>query len=70
MALSLFAINNGYLDDVDVAKILNFESAFGKHMQSTHKDLVDAIEKTQELSKDNEPKLHEALKLFKKTGAY
>lgn len=70
LALALFAINNGYLDDVDVKNVLAFESSLRQFMLTSHKDLVDRIEQTQELSKDDEPKLHDAVKSFKKTGAY
>lgn len=70
MALALFAINNGYLDDVDVKNVLPFEISLRQFMQTSHKDLIDRIEQTYELSKDDEPKLHEAVKSFKKTGAY
>ncbi|MFN4327568.1 MAG: F0F1 ATP synthase subunit alpha [Limnobacter sp.] len=70
MALALFAINNGYLDDVDVKNVLAFENGLRQFMQTSHKDLIDRIEQTQELSKDDEPKLHDAVKSFKKTGAY
>ena len=70
MALALFAINNGYLDDVEVSNVLPFEVSLRQFMQTSHKDLIDRIEQTYELSKDDEPKLHEAVKSFKKTGAY
>jgi F-type H+-transporting ATPase subunit alpha len=70
MALALFAINNGYLDDVEVSNVLPFEVSLRQYMQTSHKDLIDRIEQTYELSKDDEPKLHEAVKSFKKTGAY
>jgi len=70
MALALFAVNNGYLDDIDVKNVLAFESGLRQSMLTSHKDLVDRIEQTQELSKDDEPKLHDAVKAFKKSGAY
>ena len=70
LALSLFAINNGYLDDVEVTSVLGFESALRSYMQTSHKALIGNIESTKDLSKDDEAKLHEAVKAFKKTGAY
>ena len=70
LALSLFAINNGYLDSVEVKDVLGFESALRSYMLTSHKALVEEIESTKDLSKDNEAKLHEAVKAFKKTGAY
>jgi F-type H+-transporting ATPase subunit alpha len=39
-------------------------------MKSKFKDLVDRIESTKDLSKDDEAKLHDAIKDFKKNAAY
>jgi F-type H+-transporting ATPase subunit alpha len=70
MALVLFAVNNGYYDDVDVKKALAAERAMRDYLKSKYKDLVDRIESTKDLSKDDEAKLHEAVKDFKKNAAY
>ena len=43
LAISLFAANEGYLDDVDVAKVLGFEKALLDFMRSEHADLLDKI---------------------------
>jgi F-type H+-transporting ATPase subunit alpha len=70
LAVALFAANNGYLDDVDVKKIPLFEKALLDHVKSKQAKLVQRIEDTKELGKDDEAALHEAIKDFKKTGAY
>jgi len=70
LAVALFAVNNGYLDDVDVKNVLPFEQALRSFLQTSHKALLDTIESTKDLSKDDEGKLHEAIKSFKKTGAF
>jgi F-type H+-transporting ATPase subunit alpha len=70
MAVTLFAVNNGYLDDVEVKKALSFEKSLREFLKSKHAALVDSIEKTKDLSKDDEAKLNEAIKGFKKSGAY
>ncbi|MGC9162062.1 MAG: F0F1 ATP synthase subunit alpha [Thiomonas sp.] len=70
MAASLYAVNNGYLDDLDVKQVLPFEKGLHDHLQSKHADLVQSIESTKDLSKDDEAKLKEAIAEFKKTGAY
>src|SRR5687767_2608236 len=70
MALTLFAVNNAYFDDIPVAKALAAERALRDHVKSKFKDLVDRIEQTKDLSKDDEAKLHEAIKDFKKNAAY
>jgi F-type H+/Na+-transporting ATPase subunit alpha len=70
MALTLFAVNNGYFDDVPVAKALNAERAMRDHVKGKYAALADRIESTKDLSKDDEAALHEAIKDFKKNGSY
>lgn len=70
MALTLFAVNNNYMDDVEVIKAGAFERALRDHIAQKHKGLTEAIEKDRDLSSDNEAKLRSAIEEFKKTGAY
>ncbi len=65
MAVSLFAANEGYLDDVDVKKIVDFESALHGYMNSSQKSLMDQINETADYNPDIEQSLHDALKDFK-----
>ncbi|OFS88573.1 F0F1 ATP synthase subunit alpha [Oligella sp. HMSC05A10] len=69
MAVSLFAVNNGYLDDVEVAQILPFEKALKEHLKSNNADLIDRIESTKQLSKEDEAALKDAIAAFKKSYA-
>ena len=70
MALTLFAVNNGYFDDVEVRKALAAEIALRQFVKSKYGALVDRIESTKDLSKDDEATLHEAIKDFKKNGSF
>jgi F-type H+-transporting ATPase subunit alpha len=70
MAVTLFAANNGYFDDVPVPKGLAAEAAMRAHLKSKFGDLTDRIEQTKDLTKDDEAKLHEAIKDFKKNATY
>ena len=70
MALTLFAVNNSYYDDIDVKKALAAEKSMRDFIRSNHASLVDAIETTKDLSSDNEAKLHAAIKEWKKTATY
>jgi F-type H+-transporting ATPase subunit alpha len=70
MALTLFAVNNGYFDDIEVAKALDAERAMREHMRSKFASLVKTIEDTPKLTKEVEAQLHEVVKDFKKNGAY
>ena len=69
MAVSLFAVNNGYLDDVEVAQILPFEKALKEYLKSKNADLIDRIESTKQLSKEDEAALKDAIAAFKKSYA-
>jgi F-type H+/Na+-transporting ATPase subunit alpha len=65
MAVSLFAANEGYLDDVEAAKVVDFEGALQGYMTSSHKDLMDKINESGDYDAEIEQALHDALKDFK-----
>ncbi|MFN9793820.1 MAG: F0F1 ATP synthase subunit alpha [Pseudomonadota bacterium] len=70
MALTLFAVNGGHLDDVDVKKALAAERSLRDYVKSKYADLVQRIEDTKDLSKDDEEKLTAAIKDWKQNGSY
>ena len=69
LAVSLYAANNGYLDDLDVKQVLSFEKGL-RNLKTSHADLIKRIEDTKDLSKDDEGALRSAIESFKKSGAY
>jgi F-type H+-transporting ATPase subunit alpha len=69
-ALTLFAVNRGYLDDVDVKKALAFDTALRAFMHQKHKSLMDRIDSTKDMTADDEKALAAAIEDFKKSGAY
>ncbi|MEX3582757.1 MAG: F0F1 ATP synthase subunit alpha [Burkholderia sp.] len=72
LAVALFSANNGYLDDIEVKDVLAFEKGLREYLKTSHTDLIKRIEDNTEafLSKEDDGALHEALKSFKKSGAY
>ncbi|HXF65926.1 MAG TPA: F0F1 ATP synthase subunit alpha [Burkholderiales bacterium] len=70
MALTLFAVNNGYFDDVDVKKALAAERSMRDYIRGQYADLVRRMEDTKDLTKEDEQKLHEAIKDWKKNGSF
>ena len=70
MALTLFAINNNHMDDVEVPKALGFEKALREFMKSKYADLAKRMEDTKNLTPDDEKALNAAIADFKKTGSY
>jgi len=67
MAVSLYASNEGFMDDVDVPRILAFEAAIHQTLHQKHADLMAKIESTKDLDKDAEAQLKAALVEFKKS---
>mgnify|MGYP002628590055 FL=1 len=70
MAVTLYAANNNYFDDVPTDKVLTFEAALHGFMVSKYKAIMDSIEKTLALSEDDEKNLSKAIDDFKATNAY
>ncbi len=69
-AVTLFSVNRGYLDDVDVKKALAFETALRAFLHDKSKALMDRIESTKDLTADDEKALAAAIEDFKQSGAY
>jgi F-type H+-transporting ATPase subunit alpha len=70
MAVTLFAVNNGYMDGLDVKKVLAFEAALQAYVKDKHKGLIDAVNASGEMSGDNEAELKSAIESFKQTAVY
>jgi F-type H+-transporting ATPase subunit alpha len=70
MALSLYAIDRGYMDDVEMNKIGDFESALIDHMNSTQSDFMSELNKTGDFNEEIENKLKAGVEDFKKTGSW
>ncbi len=70
MALTLFAVNNNYMDDVDVKKALSFEKNLREYVKAKYAPLVDSIAKAGNLSEGDEKALHAAVAEFRKNGTY
>ncbi|MBK6637402.1 MAG: F0F1 ATP synthase subunit alpha [Rhodocyclaceae bacterium] len=69
MAVSLYASNEGFMDDVDVPRILAFETALHQYMKTKYADLMGKIASTKDLDKDAEAQLKAACTEFKKSWA-
>ena len=70
MALTLFAVNNNYMDDIDIKQALSFEKNLREYVKSKHAGLVDSIAKAANLSEADEKALHAAVAEFKKNGTF
>ena len=70
MAISLFAANEGYLDDVDVNKVVAFEVALHSYMAANQAELVAKVNESADWNDEVEAAFHEALKDFKANGTW
>ncbi|TDJ46436.1 MAG: F0F1 ATP synthase subunit alpha [Gammaproteobacteria bacterium] len=70
MALSLYAANEGYLDDVDADKIVAFDAALHAHVNDKFADLIAKINESGELNDEIEAGMKSAIEDFKTNGAY
>ena len=69
MAIVLYAVNNGYFDDVDVGRVLAFEAAMIQFVKTKQSALVSSILSKKELDADGEKALAAAIAEFKKSWA-
>ena len=71
MAATLFAVNKGFLDDVDVKKVLAFESGLHQFLKTSYAAWLERIEKNRAFDKEgkDEAELTQAITAFKKTFA-
>jgi F-type H+-transporting ATPase subunit alpha len=70
MAVSLFAGNEGYLDDLALDKVVDFENALRDHMKNNHAELLDKINETGDWNDELKEEMKKACDEFKKTGSW
>ncbi len=69
-AMILYALSNGYLDDVPVDKIGDFQTQFQQFMEASRSDIADAITHETRISPETEEKLKQAIDEFKKSTQF
>ncbi len=70
MALSLYAVNEGFLDDIEVAKVIDYETALHNFARANHGDLLDAINKSGDYDENIAGRLMGVCADFAEKGAY
>ncbi len=70
MAVSLFAANEGFLDDVEVKKVVAFEASMQSYMKSEHSDLMAQINESGDYNDDIASALRQALEKFKSSQSW
>ena len=69
MAVTLYAADKGYFDDVEVKRALECEKAMIGYLKANYAELMNRMETTAEFSADSEKELAAALQAFKGTWA-
>src|SRR6202161_1152640 len=69
MALSIFSVNNGYMDKVARNKVVEYETALQSFAKSSHRAALDAIN-AEPVLKKHEAELKKICDDFAATGAY
>jgi len=70
MALSIYAVNSGYMDKVERTKIQSFEAALQAFAKSNHAQLLKAINANPNLTPEFEQALKKVCEEFARTGSY
>ena len=70
MAVSIYAANNGYLEDIELNKILDFEASLLSYMKSEHGDLLDEINESGAYNDDIAAQFKSSLDTFKSTQTW
>ncbi|MGB3726957.1 MAG: F0F1 ATP synthase subunit alpha [Glaciecola sp.] len=69
-AVSLFAAEKGYLKDIELNKVLDFEAALHSYMNNEKAELMNTINETGNYNDDIESQLNEAFTTFKSTQTW
>jgi F-type H+-transporting ATPase subunit alpha len=70
MALTLFAANNDFFDDIDIKKALAAEKSMRDFIKTKYAALVKSMDEKKDLSADDEKALKTAIADWKKSGSY
>jgi F-type H+-transporting ATPase subunit alpha len=70
MALSIYAVNNGYMDKVELKKVVDFEAALQAFAHTSYQSMLDKINAEPKLTKENEAALKKCIEDFVATGTY
>ncbi|MEW5788782.1 MAG: F0F1 ATP synthase subunit alpha [Pseudomonadota bacterium] len=70
MAVTLFAVNRGYMDDVEVKRALAFEASLQSFLKGKYAAMLEKIQSTGDLDAETEKQLSAAIDDFKASAAY
>jgi F-type H+-transporting ATPase subunit alpha len=68
MAVTLYAVNNGYFDGIEIAQALSADKSLRDHLKGKYSALVKTMEDKKDLSEDDEKALKAAMEDWKKSA--
>ncbi|MDP8938827.1 MAG: F0F1 ATP synthase subunit alpha [Actinomycetota bacterium] len=63
----IYAVSNGYMDEIETANVPDWEEQFRGYMRDSHDEILESIRSEQKLSDENEESLKEALDNFNRS---
>jgi len=70
MALSLYAVNEDYIDNIDVAKVGDYEASLHEYARANHSELLDNINESGDYNDEIAGELKRVMHAFSEKGAY
>jgi len=70
LAFSLYAANEGFLDEVDAKKVVDYEAAMQSYIRAEHADLLDKINSKGDFNDDIAKQMTKVLDEFKTNGSW
>jgi F-type H+-transporting ATPase subunit alpha len=70
MGFSLYALNEGFMNDIEVNKVLAFEASMWAYVKSNNADLVAKIEANGDYNDDIQAEIKAAVEAFKANGVW
>jgi len=66
----MFAVTNGYLDDVPVENVAEWEEGFHKFIEANHPKIAESITETNEIDDETQKSLVGAIEAYKQTVSF
>ncbi|MGK0170870.1 MAG: F-type H+-transporting ATPase subunit alpha [Gammaproteobacteria bacterium] len=70
MAVTLYAVDRGHIDEIELSKVGDFEAALQSYMSSEHSSLLDSVNESPDWNDEVEAKFKTAVEAFKSTGVW
>jgi F-type H+-transporting ATPase subunit alpha len=70
IAISLFAVDNGFVDDIDLKKVVNFEHELHAYFRQNYQELLNNINQNPDYNDQVASQLRDVLTQFKQTQTW